>query len=125
MDFSSVSIVGALSQLDAKKVRALVVSGSKRDPQLPDIPTVTEIAYPNATFLPWQAYFVPKGTPQPIVEKLSTAFKKAYDNPSVREQIRKIGFVPEYMTGEELQKRIEKEYKICRELAEEGGFLVK
>lgn len=125
VDFSAVSIVGALSQLDAKKVRALAVSGSKRDPQLQDVPTVGEVGYPNATFLAWQAYFVSKGTPQPIVEKLSAAFRKAYDIPSVKESIRKMGFIPEYMTGEELQKKIEREYKIFRELAEEGGFLVK
>jgi len=125
VDFSSVSVVGALSQLDAKKIRALIISGPIRDPQLPDVPTVAEIGFPAATFLPWQGYFVPKGTPQPIVEKLAAAFKKSFETPSVKEAIRKMGFVPEYLSGEELQKKVEREYKICRELAEEGSFLVK
>lgn len=125
IDIGFVDIIASLGQIDAKKIRVLAVSGTQRDAQLPDVPTVSEIGYPDATFLPWQGYFVPKGTPQPIVEKLFAAFRRAIENPAAKESFRKIGFDKDYVSGEELQKRIEKEYKICRELAEKGGFLVK
>jgi tripartite-type tricarboxylate transporter receptor subunit TctC len=125
VDFCFVTIGGALGQLDAKKIKALAVFGSKRDPQLADVPTVSEIGYPKATFQPWLGYFVPKGTPEPIVSKISSTFNKMTESPSVKEQLKNVGCTIEYVDGKELQRRIEEEYKIYRELAVEGNFLIK
>ena len=125
VDFASSDVVASLSHLDAKRVRALVTSGPKRDPQLPHVPTISEVGFPESTTLVYTAFFVPKGTPKPIVEKLSETFKKVATDPQVGESLKKVGFIPDYEAGEEVQKKLVKEFKIFRELAEKGGFLTK
>lgn len=125
IDFGSSDIVATLPQLDAKRVRGLVVSGTKRDSHLPDLPCFVEIGYPEASFDVWQGFSVAKGTPQSIVKTLSEAYKKAVNNPSVQESLYKAGLLPGYISGEELERRMPKEFKLFRELAEEGGFLTK
>jgi tripartite-type tricarboxylate transporter receptor subunit TctC len=125
IDYGSSALVGAQSQLDAKKIRALAVSGPKREVQLPEVPTIAEIGYPGASLLPWNGLFVPKATPKPIVDKLSHALRKAVETPSVRSALEKMGFAPNYLSGDELQKVIAQDFKTFRQLAEEGGFLVK
>ncbi len=125
IDYGSSALVGAQSQLDAKKIRAVAVSGPKREVQLPDVPTIAEIGYPGASLLPWNGLFAPKATPKPILDKLSQAFRKAVETPAIRSSLEKMGFVPDYLSGDELQKVVEQEFKTFRQLAEEGGFLVK
>ncbi len=125
VDFASADIIATLPLLESKKVRAILVSGSKRDPQLPEVPTVIEAGYPEANFEVWQGFQIAKGTPQPIVKKLSEAFKRAVNKPSVQDSLRKVGFIPGYIGGEEIQRRMKVEFKTFRELAKDVGFLIK
>jgi tripartite-type tricarboxylate transporter receptor subunit TctC len=54
------------------KVRALEVTSAQRFPGLPDVPTVAESGVPDYAMVLWQGVFVPAGTPQPIIDKIST-----------------------------------------------------
>jgi tripartite-type tricarboxylate transporter receptor subunit TctC len=84
LDYGCASIVGSQSQLDAKVVRATAISGSRRELQIPDVPTIGELGYPDASFLTWQGLFDPKATPQPIFDNPSQAFRKVSEGPAVR-----------------------------------------
>ena len=70
---------------NARQARMLAVTGEARAPVLPEIPTFKEAGYPDLTVD--VAYFLlaAKGTPQPIVDKLSGAIGKALGNPKVKE----------------------------------------
>ena len=73
---------------NAKQARLLAVSGEKRAAALPDTPTFKELGYPDIVADVSFYMMAPKGTPQPIVDKLYRAADKAMENPKVRESFR-------------------------------------
>src|SRR4051812_9509207 len=77
----------ALPSIKAGKTRALAVTSEKRLPSLPDVPTMAELGYPQATISNWLGLIAPKGTPSAIVMKLNDAFNRALAMPEIREKI--------------------------------------
>lgn len=89
-----------LPMVRAGKLVALVVSGAKRSPLLPEVPTVAEAGYPSfdATFA--LVLYAPRGTPKPIVDAMSAALAGALQQPDVIERLRQsdqevVGSTPE------------------------------
>ena len=64
---------GMLGHIQAGKLRALAVTGGKRAPQLPDVPTMAEAGVPGYVAYVWLGLLAPKGTPANIVDKLQRA----------------------------------------------------
>jgi tripartite-type tricarboxylate transporter receptor subunit TctC len=65
-------------------------------PALPNVPTTKEAGLPEFKAMPWFALFAPKGTPRPILDKLSDALDRALDNQKVRSRFSDLGgYVPE------------------------------
>ena len=81
------NLASALGQIKGGNVRALAVSGSKRSPLLPDVPTVAEAGVPGYENYVWFGLWAPKGTPQPIIDRLHTEIQKALVNPAVKDRI--------------------------------------
>ena len=73
---------------NAKQARLLAVTGEKRAAALPDIPTFKELGYPDIVADVSFYMMAPKGTPQPIVERLYRAADKAMESPKVKESFR-------------------------------------
>jgi tripartite-type tricarboxylate transporter receptor subunit TctC len=71
----------------AKQARMLAVTGDTRARVLPDIPTFKEVGYPDLTVDVVYFLLAAKGTPQPVVDKLSSAIGKALENPKVKEAL--------------------------------------
>lgn len=61
---------GMVGHIKAGKLRALAVTGAKRSPQLPDVPTVMASGVPGYEAYVWMGLLAPKGTPAPIIDKL-------------------------------------------------------
>jgi tripartite-type tricarboxylate transporter receptor subunit TctC len=81
-----------LPHIQAGAARALVVAGTKRLPELPDVPTLTEAGlsgYPDES---WMGLVAPAGTPAPIVERLNAAINEALRSPEARAAFANIGF---------------------------------
>ena len=68
----------------AGQLRALGVTGKKRSPALPDIPTVSEAGVPGYEHTGWFGIMVPAGTPKPIVEALNAEMRALVARPDVR-----------------------------------------
>jgi len=68
----------------AGQVRALGVTGKKRSPALPDVPTVAEAGVPGYEHTGWFGIMAPAGTPKPIVDRLNTEIRAIVDNPEVK-----------------------------------------
>ena len=63
-------IAGMMGHIKAGKLRPLAVTGAHRSPLLPDLPTVEESGVPDYEAYVWMGLFAPKGTPQPIIDRL-------------------------------------------------------
>jgi tripartite-type tricarboxylate transporter receptor subunit TctC len=81
------NLASAIGQIKGGSVRALAVTGSKRSPLLPDVPTVEEAGVPGYSFYTWFGLWTPKGTPQPIIDRLNSEIQKAQADPGVRAKI--------------------------------------
>jgi tripartite-type tricarboxylate transporter receptor subunit TctC len=81
------NLASALGQIKGGNVRALAVSGTKRSPQLPDVPTVAEAGVPGYENYVFFGLWAPKNTPQPIIDKLHTEVEKALADPVVNQRI--------------------------------------
>lgn len=88
----SVDIITSSIQLvKTGKLRALAVTGAKRSPQLPEVPTVAEAGIPGYEFVAWYMLIAPGKTPAPILEKVNADMRKAAAQPDFRQRIEDIG----------------------------------
>ncbi len=65
------------------RAKVLAVMAPRRSPALPQVPTMAESGFPELTLGSWQAMFVPKGTPRPIVTKLYGVMIRTMEDPDV------------------------------------------
>jgi len=80
-----------LQHVRSGKLRALAVTGAKRSPALPQLPTMAEAGVPDYEVYEWNAVFLPAGTPPDIVTRLSQAIHKAINQPENRDRIAGLG----------------------------------
>ena len=77
----------AMSLAKGGKVRALAITSRKRSALMPELPTLDEAGVPGYEYQTWFGLWAPKGTPQPIVEKLYAEVQKALADPAVQQRI--------------------------------------
>jgi tripartite-type tricarboxylate transporter receptor subunit TctC len=95
-----------LPHIQAGAARALVVAGTRRLPELPDVPTLHEAGlsgYPDEV---WMGLVAPGGTPAPIVERLNAALNEAVRSPELRASFARIGFETRGGSAQEFAARI-------------------
>jgi tripartite-type tricarboxylate transporter receptor subunit TctC len=82
------------SAVQGGRVRALAITGSKRSPQLPDAPTLTELGIKGFEVGTWTGMWMPAGTPPEIVSTFQQAMAKVLADPAVAERFRSFGAEP-------------------------------
>lgn len=80
--------------LKSDKLRVLAVAGSKRSPELPDVPTLQELGLKDFTSRSFYGVMVRSGTSQPIIDKWNTAIRAALQKPEVQAKLRLLGIDP-------------------------------
>jgi tripartite-type tricarboxylate transporter receptor subunit TctC len=93
------------------KTRALAVTGSQRSPELPDVPSMAEVGFPDVNTHLWSGFFVPAGTPEPVVKKLLAELGKALTDAGVRDGLKKMAVTPGGPSGGEFKKLIDADIK--------------
>ena len=106
----------AIPLVKGGKERALAVTGSERSPELPDVPSMAEAGYPEIDTHLWSGFFVPAGTPAPIVTKLTADLGRALADPGVQAGLRKMAVTPGGPTGDAFKQRIEADIKTFGEV---------
>jgi putative tricarboxylic transport membrane protein len=91
IDYACSGITDVSPHVRAGALKAYAVVAEKRNATLPDVPTTKESGMPEYTAMPWFGLFAPKGTPQPILDKLSNALDKALDDADVRKRFADVG----------------------------------
>lgn len=84
----------ALAQSQTGTIRIIAAINDGRSKYFPDVPTMAEQGFPEAQVTPWFGIVVPKGTPEPIVERISKALDTALANPDVRQKLDLAGCPP-------------------------------
>ena len=108
LTFSDPSV---LPQLQSGRLKAIGVSGTKRYPPLPDVPTVAESGLPGFDALNWYPMMAPAGTPRDIIMRLNSDAIKALAAPDVKEKLMAQGLIPTPMTPEQLGQFIREDYE--------------
>ena len=93
VDFMCDQIVNIVQQVQAGQIKAYAIGTAERNPALPNVPTSKEAGLPEFQAQAWNALFAPKGTPQPVLDKLSDALDKALDDEQTRKRLLELGSV--------------------------------
>lgn len=88
------TVGGALQMRPSGRVKVLATSGEKRSPLMPELPTFTEAGLKDVVATAWFAYYAPRKTPQPIVDKLRAEFTRAVNSRELRQQLLQNGMYP-------------------------------
>jgi tripartite-type tricarboxylate transporter receptor subunit TctC len=112
LDYMCDTIQTGAAQANSGTVKGIAVMSSKRVPIIPDLPTTGEQGLPGVEATVWNAFFFPKGTPEPIVRKLNQAMRDTLDDPVIRKRLEAFGLEivpPEQRTPEYLAKFLPEE----------------
>jgi tripartite-type tricarboxylate transporter receptor subunit TctC len=82
---------GVIPHLQAKRVKVLGITTAKRTAQTPDWPTAQESGIPSVDASIWVGFFVPKGTPKAIVDRLYSVSAEVLKSPDVKERFATVG----------------------------------
>jgi tripartite-type tricarboxylate transporter receptor subunit TctC len=110
------NLASTLQHIQSGKLRALAVTSGKRSPILPDAPTIAEAGVAGYEVYEWNALFAPTGTPEPVIEKISSAFRKTLEAPEVKARIAQLGGELRANTPDEAQKFIAQQTQIWGKL---------
>ncbi len=103
------SLPPAIGLMKDGKVRALAVTGAKRSPLFPDLPTVAETGLPGFEAVLHYGIVAPAGTPKPAIDKLSAALREAVMSEDLKEKLARDGAEPLPSTPEEYATDIDRE----------------
>ncbi len=109
-------IPNVLSQLRGGKIKGIAVMSKQRSKVLPDVPTMAEQGVPNLESAAWFGLLAPKGTPQPIIDRLHSEVMKAMNDPEVRARLLDIGADPASSSPAELKALMTEESAKWRDL---------
>ncbi len=98
-----------LPQVAAGKMRALAITDTKRHRDFPNVPTVKEEGF-DVVFTMWRAVLAPKGTPQPVLDKLEATFRKISEDKSFQALIAGLGDDVQFQGGKEFEKTWRQEW---------------
>src|SRR5262245_30384289 len=129
IDYMCDTIQTGAQQAKEKTVQGIAVMAEKRVPIIADLATTGEQGLPGVAASVWNAFFLPPGTPDPIVRKLNKAMSDALDNPSLRRRLEELGLdiippekrSPEYL-AKYLPEDIERWGKVIRAAGIEGEW---
>jgi tripartite-type tricarboxylate transporter receptor subunit TctC len=106
VELSFLTVLEASGHIKAGKLRALAVTGDKRVPALPDVPTLSETVLPGFNAVSWLGLLAPAGTPQDIVEKIATDVRAVLADEAVKVRLAALGGVPRGTSPQEFASLI-------------------
>jgi tripartite-type tricarboxylate transporter receptor subunit TctC len=114
------SLIQTTPHIKTGQLRALGTGGAKRNPVLPDVPTIAEAGVPGYEANNWWGMLAPAGTPPAIVEKLNAAVSKALDAPELQKEFAAQGANVVKMTPAEFGKYIDSETEKWGKVVKQG-----
>jgi len=105
------------------RIKAFAVSTPKRSPLLPEVPTFTELGYPQLETVAWMGLWVKPDTPAALQAQIREAALKALAAPGARERLQEVGFEPpQPRTPDELSASLKADYERVGAVLKSIGF---
>jgi tripartite-type tricarboxylate transporter receptor subunit TctC len=114
----------SLPHVKTGRLRAIAVTGSKRSPAVPDLPTIAESGVPGYDSVAWFGVLAPAGTPPAIVNKLNAEIIKVLKSPDVAKRLSSQGAEPAYNTPDEFSAYIKTEMVKWAQVVKASGAQV-
>jgi tripartite-type tricarboxylate transporter receptor subunit TctC len=118
------TMLTSMPHVRAGKLRAIGISGAKRSPQAPELPTIAESGLPGFVSVPWYGVLGPAGLPRPIVTKLNTEIARALAQPDMHERFVAQGVDLQSTTPEQFGALIKSEVVKWRKVVKDAGAKV-
>jgi len=115
------SLLPVVPHIGTGKLRALAVTTAKRWYSLPNVPTLGE-TLPGYEVELWFGTMAPRGTPQPIIDRLNGAVNKALEQPEMKKNLEQQGMAPTGGTPQKFDSRIRKEYQRWLKVVQEANI---
>ena len=110
-----------LPMIKAGKVKALGTSGSKRSPQLPNVPTISEAGLPGFEVNVWYGLFAPHGTPTDVLERIAADVTRLLKTPEMRERLTSLGVEAEGTTPAEFKSYFRSDMQKWQKVVKAAG----
>jgi tripartite-type tricarboxylate transporter receptor subunit TctC len=117
-------IAGRLPHVRSGKLRAIAIGSPARLRALPEVPTIAESGYPAYSAVGWGGIFVPKGTPQAVIERLNAIMAVAIATPALRARFEAQGAEPAGGTPQEMAEILARDHACYGELAAQLGLRI-
>ena len=127
IDYVCGNLGAAIALITGKQVKALALLSKERSPLMPDLATAHEQGLPDYDVTTWTAFFLPKGAPKEIVDKLNAVTHAAMDTPAIKSRMLEIGvtgIAPERRSAEYLAKFVVDEVARWEGPIKSGGLQV-
>jgi tripartite-type tricarboxylate transporter receptor subunit TctC len=127
MDYMCATIQTGAAQAKQGSVKGIAVMAPKRAAIMPELATSTEQGLPGVEASVWNAFFLPKGTPDAIVNKLNKAMSDTLDDPAIRKKLEDLGLevvAPERRTPQYLAKFLPEEVARWTKVVHDAGIPV-
>jgi tripartite-type tricarboxylate transporter receptor subunit TctC len=118
------NIPSSLPHIKAGKLRALATTGAKRDPALPDLPTVAEAGVPGYESGVWFGIAAPAGTPREIINRLNAAVVQGAKSPEFGKRMKALGYNLIPGTAEEMAAMLKAELARWAPIVKSSGASV-
>ena len=119
---AALSVASGMPQIQAGKLRGLVVTSARRSPALPDVPTVAESGFPGFEATGWLGILVPNDVPPAIVARLHAEIIKVMQNPDVRKALIAQGVEARTGTPEEFGAMMKNETAKWHKIVSDAGI---
>ncbi|RYG11315.1 MAG: tripartite tricarboxylate transporter substrate binding protein [Burkholderiales bacterium] len=104
LDFMALDALTAGPQIASGRMRALAITGDKRMPGFPNVPTMQEPGIPDYSLTFWQGIYAPRGTPDAVVKQAAVLLKDAINSPQAQKFMATVSVDPFPISGDELMK---------------------
>jgi tripartite-type tricarboxylate transporter receptor subunit TctC len=124
VQLASMGLPPSMGYIKAGKLRPIAVTGAKRAPLLPDVPTVSEAGLPGFDVTSWYGIFGPAAVPKNLVTKINADITAILGMPDMKERLDKLGAEPSPLSPDEFAKFVREEVALWSKVVKESGATV-
>ena len=116
------NLPNVITHVKGGRMKALAVSGPKRSPLAPEVPTVGEAGVPGFEVTVWFGFLAPAGTPRDIIQRLNAESTRIINSPEVSDRFMKLGVTPATGTPEQYGDMIKSEVARWAKVVKDAGI---